>query len=60
MKEKDDDDDDDKEEEEEEEEEERMIGLLSVITLLYLSIEFFMKTCNKIFLSVNLLAKNDM
>jgi len=56
MKEKDDDDDDDKEEEEEE----RMIGLLSVITLLYLSIEFFMKTCNKIFLSVNLLAKNDM
>jgi hypothetical protein len=55
MKEKDDDDDD-----KEEEEEERMIGLLSVITLLYLSIEFLMKTCNKIFLSVNLLAKNDM
>jgi len=55
MKEKDDDDDD-----KEEEEEERMIGLLSVITLLYLSIEFLMKTCNKIFLSVNLLAKNEM
>jgi hypothetical protein len=57
MKEKDDDDDD---EEEEEEEEERGMRLLSAITLLYLSIEFFMKTCNEIFLSLNLLAKNDM
>jgi hypothetical protein len=51
MKKKDDDD---------EEEEERGMRLLSVITLLYLSIEFFMKTCNEIFLSLNLLAKNDM
>jgi len=56
MKEKDDDDDD----EEEEEEEERGMRLLSAITLLYLSVEFFMKTCNEIFLSLNLLAKNDM
>jgi len=55
MKKKDDDD-----EEEEEEEEERGMRLLLVITLLYLSIEFLMKTCNEIFLSLNLLAKNDM
>jgi hypothetical protein len=54
MKKKDDDDD------EEEEEEERGMRLLSVITLLYLSIECFMETCNEIFLSLNLLAKNDM
>jgi len=42
MKEKDDDDD---------EEEKRGMRLLSVITLLYLSVEFFMKSCNEIFVT---------